>query len=68
MRKRTQRGRFLNRYDFPCAGRNTIKTGLNTFKIIAPGLIENAGNKIDKVTEKRIAQIMREEKNSKELL
>lgn len=41
----------------PYAGRDTINTGLNTFKRIDPGLVENAGNKIDKVT-KKILQIM----------
>ena len=36
----------------PYAGRDTINTSLNTFKRIDPGLVENAGNKIDKVTKK----------------
>ena len=39
------------------AGRDTINTSLNTFKRIYPGLVENAGNKIDKV-RKKILQIM----------
>lgn len=37
-RKRTQRGGFLNRYDFTYAGRDTV----NQVDKIAPGLIENA--------------------------
>ena len=57
VRKRRQRGGFLNRYNLASAGQDTINTSLKSFKRIVPGYIENAGNKIDKVTKKRIAQI-----------
>ena len=52
-RKRRQAGGFLNRYDFVCAGQDTINTGLNTFKRIVPGLIETNGNNIDNVPPKK---------------
>ena len=69
VRKRRLRADFLNRYVFASAGLDTINTGSNTFKRIAPGFIENLENKTDKVTEKRIAEILcREEKSWKKLL
>ena len=40
------------------ARQHTINTGLNTFKRIDPSFMKNAGNKIDKVTEKEIVQII----------
>ena len=58
VRNRRQRGGFLTRHDFEYAGQDTINTGLNTLKRMVPGLIENAENKIGKVTEKRIAQVI----------
>ena len=58
--RRRQRGGFLNRYDFAYASQDTINTGITTFKQMAPALIENAGNKIDKVTKNRITQIVRQ--------
>ena len=60
IRIRRQRGGFLNGYDFAYAGWDTLSTGLNTFKRIAPGLTKNGGNKIDKVNEERIAQLIRQ--------
>ena len=58
--RRRQRDGFLNRYDFAYASGDTINTGINTIKQMAPAMIEIAGNKIDKVTEKRIAQTVRQ--------
>ena len=58
IKRKKQHGVFLNRYDFAYAGIDTKNTDLNTFKRNAPGLIENAGNKIGKVTEKRTGQII----------
>lgn len=48
VRNRRQLGGFLTRHDFEYAGQDTINTGLNSLKRMVPGLIENAGNKIDK--------------------
>ena len=41
-RKRKQRGRFLNRYDFAYAGRDTIKQASKELERIGPGLLKNA--------------------------
>lgn len=63
MSKRQRRRQWdgvLNRYDFAFASGDTINTGINTIKQMAPALIQNAGNKIIKVTEKRIAQTARQ--------
>ena len=52
--KRTQRGGFLNRYDFAYAGRDTV----NQVGKIAPGLIKNDSNEISNVAQQRINQII----------
>ena len=48
--KRTQKGGFLNRYDFAYADRDTV----NQVGKIAPGLIKNASNEIHNVAQQRI--------------
>ena len=48
--KRTQKGGFLNRYDFAYADRDTV----NQVGKIAPGLIKNASNEINNVAQQRI--------------
>ena len=53
-RKRTQRGGFLNRYDFAYAGRDTV----NQVGKIAPGLIKNDSNEINNVAQQKINQII----------
>ena len=53
-RKRTQRGGLLNRYDFAYAGRDTV----NQVTKIAPGMIKNAGSKINNVAQQRLNQII----------
>ena len=52
--KRTQRGGFLNRYDFAYAGRDTV----NQVGKIAPGLIKNDSNEINNVAQQKINQII----------
>ena len=55
-RKRScQKGGFLNRYDFPNAGRETV----NQVGKIAPGIIKQATGEIDKIAQNRINQIIR---------
>ena len=49
-RKITQKGGFLNRYDFAYADRDTV----NQVGKIAPGLIKNASNEINNVAQQRI--------------
>ena len=52
--KRTQKGGFLNRYDFACAGRDTV----NQIRKIAPGLIKNASSETNNIAQQRINQII----------
>ena len=51
-----QTGRFLNRYDFAYAGRDTA----NQLDKIAPGIIKNASGQIDEIAKKRIEQIIKQ--------
>ena len=49
-----QRGGFLNRFDFPYAGRDTV----NQAARVAPGVIKAARGDINKIAEQRINQII----------
>ena len=55
-RRRSQKGGFLNRYDFAYAGRDTV----NQVGKIAPGLIKNASAEINNIGQERINQIIRQ--------
>ena len=48
--KRTQKGGFLNRYDFAYAGGDTV----NQVGKIAPGLIKNASPEINNIAQQRM--------------
>ena len=52
--KRTQRGGFLNRYDFAYACRDTV----NQVGKTAPGIIKNASKEINNMAQQRINQII----------
>ena len=52
---RRQTGRFLNRYDFAYAGRDTV----NQVGKIAPGSINKATSDINKIAEQRIDQVIK---------
>ena len=52
---RRQTGRFLNRYDFAYAGRDTV----NQVGKIAPGIINKATSDINKITQQRINQAIK---------
>ena len=52
--KRTQRGGFLNWYDFAYTGRDTD----NQVGKIAPGLIKNASSEINNIAQQRINQMI----------
>ena len=56
--KNKQREGWLSRYDFAYAGQDTVSTGLNTVIKIAPRIIQNTTNQVDKVAKKRIAQVI----------
>ena len=53
--RRKQVGRFLNRYDFAYAGRDTV----NQVGKITPGIINKATSDINKITQQRIDQTMK---------
>ena len=52
---RRQTGRFLNRYDFAYAGRDTV----NQVGKIAPGIFNKATSDINKIAEQRIDQAVK---------
>ena len=52
--KRTQKGGFLNRYDFAYADRDTV----NQIGKIALGLVKNANSEINNIAQQRINQII----------
>ena len=53
-RKRTQKGGFLNRYNFAYADMDTV----NQVGKIAPSLIKNSSSKINNIVQQRINQII----------
>ena len=54
-KKKRQTGGFLSRYDFAYAGRDTV----NQISKIAPNIIKNATNNINKIAKERIDQVIR---------
>ena len=52
--KRTQKGGFLNRYDFAYADRDTV----NQIGKIALGLVKNANSETNNIAQQRINQII----------
>ena len=54
-KRRSQRGGFLNRYDFAYAGRDTV----NQVRKIVSGIIKQATDQIDKIVQDRINQVIR---------
>ena len=54
-RRQRQTGGFLNRYDFAYAGRDTV----NQAGEIAPAIIKQATQQIDKISQDRINQVIR---------
>ena len=55
---RRQYGGFLNRYDFAYAGRDTVNQAMKGLDSLAPKLISQALNEIDKIPEARIKQVI----------
>ena len=53
-----QKSVWLNKYNSTFAVDGTINNGLTILKRVATNLIETTGNKIDKVAQKRIAQVI----------
>ena len=53
-KRKTQRGGFLNRYDFAYAGRDTV----NQVRNIARELIRNASSEINNIAQQRINQVI----------
>ena len=52
---RRQMGSFSNRYDFACAGRDTV----NQVGKIAPDIINKPAGEINKIAQQRIDQVVR---------
>ena len=59
--RKRQRGRFLNRYDFAYADRNTVNQAAKHLDTLAPKLVNQLMNKattgLDNITAKRVEQI-----------
>lgn len=53
-----QKSVWLNKYNSTFAVDGTINNGLTILKRVATNLIETTGNKIDKVAQQRIVQIV----------
>ena len=58
IRRKKQKGEFLNRYDFAYAGRDTIKQAFQNLDKTAPPLIQNLSAELNKILEQRIKQII----------
>lgn len=56
--KTKQRSRWLNSYSFASAGWDNINTGLATVKRMISGLTKNTANQVDRVAQKRLAQVI----------
>ena len=56
-----QSGGWLDRYDSTYACRDAVNTGYPTFNRMAPALINKTSNKIDRISKKRIQQVVQQE-------
>ena len=50
-RKKHQRGRFLNRYDFAYAGRDTVNQAVKGLVALAPKIITQATGQVDQIAQ-----------------
>ena len=50
-RKKHQRGRFLNRYDFAYAGRDTVNQAVKGLVALAPKIITQATGQFDQIAQ-----------------
>ena len=55
-----QRGDFLSRYDFAYADRDTVNQAAKHVKTIAPGLINQTFNRVDKLAPELVRTATRE--------
>ena len=56
--RRKQRGGFLNRCDFAYAGWDTVIQAMKGLDTLAPKVIGQASEEIDKIAEARIRQVI----------
>lgn len=55
---RKQHSGLLNRYNFAYAGRDTVNQAMKGLDTLAPKLINQASNKIEKIAQARIRQVI----------
>ena len=55
---KSQRGGFLNRYDFAYAGGDTVNQAIKGLNALAPKIIKQATAQIDQIVQRRIQQII----------
>ena len=60
VRRKYQKGGFLNRYDFAYAGRDTINQAFKNLDKTVPPLNKRLSTELNKILEKRINQIIRQ--------
>ena len=60
MKRRRQKGGFLNRYDFAHAGRGVVNQAFKNLDKTAPALIQNVKGELNDVLQQRIHQVITE--------
>ena len=59
IRRKKQKGGFLNRYDLAYAGRDTINQVFKNLDKSAPPLVQNLSAELNQILEQRINQIIK---------
>ena len=59
-KKQRQKGGFLNRYDFACAGKDVVNQAFKNLDKTAPALIQNLKGELNDVLQQRIHQVITE--------
>ena len=52
-------GGFLNRYDFACAGRDTVNSAVKHLDYRAPIVLKKVSDKADKILQRRISHVIK---------
>ena len=67
-RFRRQTGRFLNRYDFAYAGKDTVNQAMKGLNSLTPRLIKQTSDEVDRLAQCRIKQIIDEGNQQVEII
>ena len=58
VKRKRQKGGFLNRYGFPYAERDTVNQASKNLNETAPGPIKDFSKELNKITEQRVQQLL----------